>query len=140
MINQPPFFGFEALEAEINEFLRTKISHPERTFDDFASQSLNLGPRYRKRVAQAIDRCNKYLNRLRPFRGQVRNYSELMKILLERRNSLMREFQRFAVTSLNPAERIFFEVEGIDFQPRLGRNYEPPKRSPGKLPEHLRER
>lgn len=131
---------FETLEAEIREFLQTEIPHPERTFDDFAAQSVNLGARYRKRVAQAIKQCGQYLGRLQPFKGRSRSYPELMKILLERRNRLMREFQRFGAAGLNPAEKIFFEAEGINFQPRLGKNYEPPKRSPGRLPEHLRER
>lgn len=141
MVNETGYLVAEALQAEVEAFLRAyPVPDPSRKLDDYGAKQLDFGRKHRQALAAAYEKALMYARRLRQTRVLLKGHADLLKEVLERRDKLKRELGRFEIDGLGRAEKIFFEKEGIDFQPRLGKNYEPSKRPPERLPEHLKEK
>lgn len=135
---------FETLETEIREFLRTEpIPCPSRKLDDWSAEKLGLGEKHRKALATAISRCGEFANTLKQFAGTHPDYGDLLKALLERKNALLRELERFQVDMLSPIQKSFFAGDAKQLQEvtksRGGRKFQAPRRPEGRMPPHLRE-
>lgn len=141
MVDEAGYSVAEALQEEVRQFLRAyPVPDPSRKLDDYGAKQLDFGRKHRQALATAYEKSLMYIRRLRTSRGLLKGHADLLKEILERRDKLKRELERFQVDGLGRAEKIFFEKEGIDFQPRLGKQYKASKRPSERLPEHLKEK
>lgn len=124
-------FAFENLQAEIQGFLGSyPVTWIGRRPESWQEDKL---PELRQDLSDAIGKCNQLMDRLRAIGPVQRNYTQLLQKLLETKNALSREFEKYEMYGLGR------KPEAGGPHPRLGIKVKPSRRPPERVPEHLRE-
>lgn len=119
---------FENLQAEIQGFLGdypvTWIGRRPETWQE------DKFPQIRQSLSDAIVKCDVLMERLRAIGPVYRNYAELQKKLLETKNALRHEFEKYEMWGLG---------EKGEPHPQFGIYSKPSIRPESRIPEHLKE-
>ncbi len=122
-------FAFRAMEAEIKRFLGsypvTWIGRRPESWEEGKFEQV------RQDFSDAIVKCEKLMVRLNAIGPLYKGYGDLQKTLLETKNALWREFERYEMWGVGK--------KGTP-HPQLGIYSKPSRRPPERLPEHLREK
>lgn len=120
--------AFENLQAEIQGFLGnypvTWIGkRPESWQED-------KFPQVRQDLSDAIVKCDTLMERLRAVGPVYRSYTQLLQKLLETKNALGREFEKYEMWGLGR--------KGVP-HPQFGIKARPSRRPPERVPDYLKE-
>lgn len=143
MFDDAKFTQSQVIAAEVRAFLQAEPI-PGRSrkfnFESYGAETGHHAEKYRNALSVAMKQCNQLMRRLKPLTGVFKDGPLLIQRLLERKNGLVREYQRFQVDLLSPAEKEIFasDVTVLQTSDRFGKKTKPSRRPPERVPEHLK--